>query len=48
MFEDEHSEEGFDYAIDVSDKCQMEIVQLDLTVVLECFAACKGQIEVEF
>lgn len=48
MLKDEHSKEGLDNAIDVSNKCQMEIVELDLTVILERLAACKGQIEVEF
>lgn len=47
MLKDEHSEEGLDDAVDITNKCQMEIVELDLTVILESLAACKGQIEVE-
>ena len=47
MFEDEHSQEGLDDSVDVSDEGQMEIVQFDLTVILESLASCKGQIEVK-
>lgn len=48
MFEDEHGQECFDDAIDVSHEDEIEVVELDLTETLYFFIFGEGLIEVEF
>ena len=48
MFKDEHCQECFDDAIDVSNEDEIEVVKLDLTEAFNLFIFGESLIEVEF
>lgn len=48
MFEDVHCYEGFDDTVEISNKCYIEIVELDLTESGNFFVAAEAHIDVVF